>query len=153
MLIQLRKNPLSPFVIFWISCRNFFCPIITKPKSLQLLLKVNFCLIVRYTWRFSDFNSVIFNRQTKAIPADWMIDIITLLTLESRLDVGKLKSTTVPNVNSRSCNPRKHAQTVIFRPSRVIKINRVSAVSLPFVLPFLFNFCRIIASHICNYSK
>ena len=153
MLIQLRKNPLSPFVIFWIGCRNFFCPIITKPKSLQLLLKVNFCLIVRYTWRFSDFNSVIFNRQTKAIPADWMIDIITLLTLESCLDVGKLKSTTVANVNSRPRNPRKHTQTVIFRSGRVIKIDRVSTVSLPFVLPFLFNFCRIIASHICNYSK
>ena len=153
MLIQLRKNPLSPFVIFWISCRNFFCPIIAKPKPLQLLLKVNFRLIVRYAWRFPDFNSVIFNRQTKAIPADWMIDIIALLTLESCLDVGKLKSTTVTNVNSRPCNPRKHTQAVIFLSGRVIKINRVSAVSLPFVLPFLFNFCRIIASHICNYSK
>ena len=153
MLIQLRKNPLSPFIIFWIGCRNFFCPIIAKPKSFQLLLKVDFRLIVRYTRRFSDFNSVIFNRQTKAIPADWMIDIIALLTLKSCFDVGKLKSTTVTNVNSRPCNPRKHAQTVIFRSSRVIKINCVSAVSLPFVLPFLFNFCRIIASHICNYSK
>ena len=65
--------------------------------------------VVRHSRRFTDLDGVIFYGEAKAIPANWMISIIALLTLEARFNIGKLKRPTVTDVNTRASNTRKHA--------------------------------------------
>ena len=57
------------------------------------------------------------------------------------------------NVNTSASNTRQHTETVIFRAGRVMQIHRIRPLSFPLILPFFLNFRRIVAFHICNYSK
>jgi len=103
--------------------------------------------------RFANLDGVVLHWQTKAIPANWMVHIVALLTLQARLDVGKLKRPTVTNVNTRTSDARKHAETIVLWARRITKVSDIRTVSLPFILPFFLNFRRIISFHTRNYIK
>ena len=109
--------------------------------------------VMCYPRRFTNLDSVIFHWQSEAVPTDWMIYIIALLTLQARFDVGKLKRPTVTDVNTSPGDTRKHAQAVVLGARRITKVSNVGAISLPFILPFFLNFRRIISFHTRNYIK
>ena len=103
--------------------------------------------VMCYARRLANLDGVIFYWQAKAIPTNWMVHIIALLALQARFDVSKLKRPAMTNMDTSPGDTRQHAQTVVLWVCRITKVGDVGAVSLPCILPFFLNFCRIVASH------
>ena len=61
---------------------------------------------MRVTRFFADFDSVVFDWQTKAVPADGVIGIVALLTLGADFDVRELVGSAVTDVNPCSGDAR-----------------------------------------------
>ena len=99
----------------------------------------------------ANLDGIILHWQTEAIPANWMVDIVPLLALEASLDVSKLEGPAMTDVNTCTGNSWQHTQAVILRFCAVGKISDVRPLTLPGVLPFLFNISRVVSLHTCQY--
>ena len=111
---KLQKNPLRPFVVFWISRIHHSFPIITKPKRLKLLDKCINIFGSCYCWMCSCFDSKIFCWKPKCIKSDWVQNIETLRMIITRNNICRRITLWVTHMKACTRWIRKHVQNIFF---------------------------------------
>ena len=146
-LKELRKDPLRPAIILWVACIDLAAPINTRTNPAKLGGKVGDVRCGCLLRRLACLDSVILRREAKAIPAHRVEYLVTKAAPEARhcIDNGVLHK--VPCMHPCSAWVWEHAGHIILWFRRGV-IRPVALVFCPVLLPFWFDFCRIVSFHV-----
>ena len=88
-MTYLKKDPLSPLDVIYISSSNLSIPIITKSQHFQLTFEVGNIFNCCFCWLSSSLYSILFCGQSKRIPTNWVQHIKSIHSPVSCHDVGR----------------------------------------------------------------
>src|SRR5262249_44598806 len=140
-VVDLKENPLRPFVISRVRRVDFPSPIVRKTDALQLTLELHHVFTCGNCRMLTGFDRVLLRRQAKGVPAHWVQNIEAAHPLVTRDDVCGGVAFRMTNMQTGPAGVRKHVEHVKFWLFRIetffAGIWRVKKLALvPDCLPF-----------------
>ena len=145
LLEKLEEYPLRPFIIIFVRGVYLPVPIVSEPEFFQLALEGRDIFFNRHAGMYFVFDGIVFRRQTERVPTHRMEDAASLKHHEARIYVRSDIALGMADMEPGSRRVREHIQRVKFLFSRIVLIE---TRFLPFFLPSLFDFYRIVLFHI-----
>ena len=136
--VEQFKDPLRPFIVFFMARSDFAVPVIRQAQRLLLARHVGDVAVCPFCGRDIVLDSCVFCRHTESIIAHRMQDVITVHAAITGNDVTNRVIADMSHVQIPR-RIREHFQYVIRRLA-VVFAAAVAFTFFPYVLPFLFYF-------------
>ena len=142
-LKHFHKCPLRPLVIFGVARTHFAVPIVAKSYLLQLLTIARYVFHRGHFRMLTGLDGILLGGQSIGIVAHRMEHIESFQSLVASKNIAGNVAQRMPHMKSGSRGIRKHIEHIIFG-FVVIDFTAIRMVVAPPLLPFLFNFAKII---------
>ena len=136
--VEQFKDPLRPFIVFFVARRNFPVPVVGKAEGFLLTRHVGDIAVCPFCRRDIVLDGCIFSRHAKSIITHRMKDVVAVHAAVAGDDVanGVVADMTHMKIARRI---REHFQYVVRRLAVVFSA-AVAFAFCPYMLPFLFYF-------------